>query len=202
MLQFEHGAYANGAQRPAGVDEAGRGPLAGPVVAAAVILPYRFDHERLTDSKKLSPARRLVIYEELTTRVDVAWAVGEASVAEIDQLNILRATGRAMQRAVDGLDPAPDHLLVDGRPMRGLTVPQTSIINGDARSFSVAAASVIAKVTRDRLMEQLHARYPQYGFAGHKGYGTSAHRAALARYGPCPVHRRSFAPVRHALELV
>ncbi len=201
MLHFEQQARANGARRVAGVDEAGRGPLAGPVVAAAVILPYPFDHDRLTDSKKLSPLRREAIYEALTSGADIAWAVGQASVEEIDEINILRATGLAMQRAVAALDPAPDHLLVDGRPMRGFSVAQTSIINGDGRSFSVAAASVIAKVTRDRLMLALHDQYPQYDFARHKGYGTAAHRSALAKHGPCPIHRRSFAPVRHALEL-
>ncbi len=201
MLRWERDLHAQGVCHLAGVDEAGRGPLAGPVVAAAVMLPYPFRHDSLDDSKKLSPTQRTQIYEELTTDRRIQWAVGEASVAEIDQLNILQATALAMQRAITTLAPQPEHLLVDGRPMRGLSIPQTAVIRGDGCSFSIAAASVIAKVTRDRIMLALHAQYPQYDFARHKGYGTAAHRAALVQHGASPVHRRSFAPVRHALAM-
>jgi len=201
-LRHEKKAYRNGATLVAGVDEAGRGPLAGPVVAAAVILPREYRHRSLNDSKQLSESQRAAIYEELTAHPGIQWAVGESSVEIIEQYNILRATERAMYVALQGLSARPDHVLVDGLPVRGLPIPQTAIVGGDAKSFSIAAASVIAKVTRDRQMLELDRLYPQYGFAVHKGYGTPDHLAAIARYGPCPVHRRTFAPVRHALEPV
>ncbi len=179
----------------AGIDEAGRGPLAGPVVAAAVILPDGFFHRRLDDSKKLPPARRAAIYRELTNDPRVCWAVAAVEASEVDQLNILRATHEAMRRAFGGLSRKPDHALVDGLPVYPFPVPHTAIVGGDAASLSIAAASVIAKVTRDRLMDELDTRYPAYGFARHKGYATSHHLAILARDGPCPIHRYSFRPV-------
>jgi ribonuclease HII len=202
MLRYERQAYANHATRVAGIDEAGRGPLAGPVVAAAVVLPHPYHHNALNDSKQLTARQRDRLYEELTATAGVAWATGSASVEEIDQLNILRATWLAMQRAVDGLVPPPDHVLIDGLPVKTISIKQTAIVGGDAKSFSIAAASIIAKVTRDRLMLALHAQYPQYNFAKHKGYGTAEHLVALQQHGPSPVHRSSFAPVRHATEMV
>lgn len=201
-LRYEKKAYTNGASIVAGIDEAGRGPLAGPVVAAAAILPREFRHKTLNDSKQLSPAQREEIYAELTGNPDVWWAVGESSVEIIEAYNILRATERAMHLALFALPVKPDHVLVDGHHCRAILMLQTAIIGGDAKSFSIAAASVIAKVTRDRQMLELDRQYPQYGFAVHKGYGTPEHLAAIEKYGPCPIHRRTFAPVRHALEPV
>ncbi len=201
-LRYEKKAYRNGATVVAGVDEAGRGPLAGPVVAAAVILPREFRHKTLNDSKQLTERQREEIYAELTAHPGIIWAVGISSVEVIEQYNILRATERAMHVALLGLSVQPDHVLVDGHHCRAILTKQTAIIRGDAKSFSIAAASVIAKVTRDRMMVELDKEYPQYGFAAHKGYGTPEHLAALEQFGPCPIHRRTFAPVRHALEPV
>ena len=202
MLRYEQKAYKAGAQIIAGIDEAGRGPLAGPVVAAAAILPPNFKHKTLNDSKQLCEAQREAIYAELTTNPEFLWAVGISDVDVIDHYNILRATWRAMQLALDGLYVHPDHVLVDGLRVPLMDVQQTAIVKGDCKSFSIAAASVIAKVTRDRLMLKLHEQFPQYNFAQHKGYGTPEHLAALGQYGPSPVHRKSFAPVRHAIEPV
>jgi len=201
MLRFERQAYQNGAAVIAGVDEAGRGPLAGPVVAAAVILPRAYHHATLTDSKQLTARQRETIYAELTGHPDVVWATGIIGVDIIDRDNILQATGQAMLAALRALSSQPDRILVDGRPVRTLPYPQTAIVGGDGLSFSIAAASVIAKVTRDRLMLELHAQFPHYHFAQHKGYGTADHLAALRQFGASPHHRRSFAPVRHVLEL-
>jgi ribonuclease HII len=201
-LRYEKRAYRDGANIVAGVDEAGRGPLAGPVVAGAVVLPREYRHPTLDDSKQLSEAQREAIYAELTSNPEIYWATGLSSVEVIEQYNILRASERAMFVALSKLSVKPDHVLVDGHRCRAILIPQTSIIGGDAKSFSIAAASVIAKVTRDRMMVELDKQYPQYGFAGHKGYGTPEHLAAIAEYGPCPIHRRTFAPVRHALEPV
>jgi ribonuclease HII len=194
----ERALRARGFLLVAGVDEAGRGPLAGPVVAAAVILPEDFALDGLTDSKKVSAPKREKIYAILTATAEILWAVAEASVEEIDRLNILRATHLAMARAVQGLPSKPDHALVDGLPVRGLPVTHTAVVAGDTLSLSIAAASIIAKVTRDRLMVELDARYPQYGFARHKGYGVREHLEALRNHGPCPAHRRSFQPVAQA----
>ncbi|MGD0015943.1 MAG: ribonuclease HII [Verrucomicrobiia bacterium] len=202
MLRYERRAYQNGAKLVAGIDEAGRGPLAGPVMAAAVVLPREFHHNTLTDSKLLTARQRDCLFAELTANPDVFWAVGVSSVEVIDRDNILRATEQAMLAAFNALPCRPDHALIDGWPVRGFPVAQTAIVGGDGKSFSIAAASVIAKVTRDRLMTQLHEQFPQYNFARHKGYGTPEHLAALEQHGPSPVHRQSFAPVRHALELV
>ena len=182
----------------AGVDEAGRGPLAGPVVAAAVILPEGFRHISLNDSKQLTERRRDSIFEEIMARSEIRWAFAIVESDEIDRLNILRATHEAMRRAVAKLDPQPQHVLIDGLPVRPFPLPQTALIGGDARSFSIAAASVIAKVTRDRIMIEMCAKFPGYDLARHKGYGTPQHLVALKKKGPCPIHRRSFLPVRQA----
>jgi ribonuclease HII len=201
-LRYEKKAYDDGASIVAGIDEAGRGPLAGPVVAAAAILPREFRHKTLNDSKQLSPDQRDEIYAELTSRSDVQWATGMSDVDVIEAYNILRATWRAMAVALEKLPVKPDFVLIDGLPVPGLRVRQRAIVGGDAKSYSIAAASVIAKVTRDRLMLQVHEQYPQYNFAQHKGYGTPEHLAALAKYGPSPVHRRTFAPIRETIQLV
>jgi ribonuclease HII len=197
-LSRERALRARGFSLVAGVDEAGRGPLAGPVVAAAVVLPDSFQIDGLTDSKKVPAARRERFFAILTTHNAVLWSIGRAEVAEIDRLNILRATHLAMARALEALPQPPDHALVDGLPVRGLPVDHTALVDGDALSLSIAAASIIAKVTRDRLMIELDARYPQYGFARHKGYGVREHLEALRLHGPCPVHRRTFQPVAQA----
>lgn len=174
-----------------GVDEAGRGPLAGPVVAGAVILPPSLEILYLNDSKQLSPARRERLYDEIMRKA-VAVGVGMAGPKRIDEINILKATYEAMRQAVESLDPAPDILLNDAVAIPGLFVKQVPIIKGDAKSLSIAAASVVAKVTRDRLMEEYEKEFPGYGFASHKGYGSQKHIEALKKLGPCPIHRRSF----------
>ena len=192
MTRFEEESYALGAQWVAGVDEAGRGPLAGPVVAAAVILPRGLLIPGLNDSKKLSPQKREALYPEICEKA-VAYAWGVADAAAIDKTNILQATFLAMRDAISGLSPVPDRVLVDGNlPIRGLDLPQRPVVGGDGLSLSIAAASILAKVVRDDLMRELDAAYPGYGFAVHKGYGTQEHRDALLRLGPCPIHRRSF----------
>jgi ribonuclease HII len=189
--------------RIAGVDEAGRGPLAGPVVAAAVVLPRVWIQEgipasleKLNDSKQLSARKREEYFEILMGHPQVQCGVAQVEAAEIDVINILRATWRAMNEAVQQVSSAPEHLLVDGNSNPELSIVQTAVVRGDSLSYSIAAASVIAKVTRDRLMTAYDQEYPGYGFAAHKGYGTAAHLAALARQGPCPLHRRSFAPLK------
>lgn len=197
-LAREHALRARGFFLVAGLDEAGRGPLAGPVMAAAVILPAGFTLDGLTDSKKVPAVRREKFFAFLTSHPSVVWSSGLATVEEIGRLNILRATHLAMARAVSALPVPPDHALVDGLPVRGLPVPHTALVGGDALSLSIAAASIIAKVTRDRLMAALDAEYPEYGFARHKGYAVPQHLKALRHHGPCPVHRRSFAPVASA----
>ena len=174
-----------------GTDEAGRGPLAGPVVAAACILPAGYMPEGLNDSKKLTEKKRDALYE-IITRDAVAWCAASASPEEIDALNILEASLLAMRRAVAGLGIRPDFLLIDGNINRGFDLPARAVVSGDALSPSIAAASIIAKVTRDRLCADYEALYPGYGFAGHKGYPTPAHKLAVFEKGPCPIHRRSF----------
>jgi ribonuclease HII len=208
LLQFERQAWENGALRLAGVDEAGRGPLAGPVVAAALVFDRAFleaeQYGRLhaiTDSKRLTESQRDDGYELLTRSCPCVFGVGVADVAEIDNLNILRATHLAMARALANVSPLPDLALVDGLPVPGLPCPSQAIVGGDGRSLSIAAASIIAKVTRDRMMLELDCQYPGYQFARHKGYGTRIHMEALLKLGPCPAHRRSFRPVREALRL-
>lgn len=194
-LAFEQEARAAGYGGVCGIDEAGRGPLAGPVVAAAVILPTDFTLPGLTDSKQLSAKKREQLFNALMDDARVQKCIASATAAEIDKHNILRATHIAMARAAAGLAPAADFALIDGLPVPGFPLPSQSIVKGDARSLSIAAASILAKVTRDRLMAELDTRYPAYGFAKHAGYGTAAHLAALRAHGPCPEHRRSFAPV-------
>ena len=179
----------------AGVDEAGRGALVGNVVAAAVILPATFNLPGLTDSKKLSARQREVLFDAITAQA-LAWCAAVASPAEIDAMNIHHATLLAMRRAVEGLATPPQSVLVDGKFTPDLAMPARAIVGGDASEACIAAASIIAKVTRDRQMMELEARFPGYGFAAHKGYGTKAHLAALNRLGTTPEHRRSYAPVR------
>jgi len=182
----------------AGVDEAGRGPLAGPVVAAAVILDELQPIAGLADSKTLSATRRERLFDEIRARA-LCCSIAEASVEEIDRLNILQATLLAMQRAVQGLRLKPVRVLVDGNRLPILDIPADAIVKGDARVAAISAASILAKVTRDHGCAQLHAQYPHYGFADHKGYGTRQHLAALQAHGVCPQHRRSFAPVARVL---
>ena len=185
-------------QRVAGVDEVGRGPLAGPVTAAAVVLNPDDLPDGLDDSKKLGAAKRLILYEEITCRAD--WAVGHATVEEIDQINILQASHLAMARAVRALAEQPDHLLIDGRMVpKGLNLPAQGLVKGDARSLSIAAASIVAKVTRDRIMVDLAQQHPGYGWDTNKGYPSKSHKAALAKLGVTPHHRRSFRPVHNIL---
>ena len=192
LWNFEHAAMEEGFSLICGVDEAGRGPLAGPVCAAAVILPPDLELEGLNDSKKLSEKRREALYP-LICEQSLAYGIAFASEQEIDELNILQATFLAMRRAVEQLGQKPDLALVDGNrePDFG-GIPVRTIIKGDSRSANIAAASILAKVTRDRFMLEQDAVYPQYGFAVHKGYGTQKHYAALREFGPCPIHRRSF----------
>ena len=183
----------------AGIDEAGRGPLAGPVSAAAVVLPKDFVHEVLDDSKKITEKKREVIYEELIDRDDITWAHSYADVDEIDGINILKATHAAMARAAEALDTKPDFCLIDGLAVPNFPFVSEGIVKGDGKSLSIAAASIIAKVMRDRLMVQYAEIYPEYGFEKHKGYGTKQHMEALHKHGPCPLHRKSFAPVAQLL---
>lgn len=205
MLTFERYYWEQHRSRVAGVDEAGRGPLAGPVVAAAVIFAPRFAETEadgllrgLTDSKKLSVSRRESFYALLDGSPDVEIGIGAANGSEIDRLNILHATHAAMARAVADLGPMPDFVLVDGRPVPELGRNVRAIVGGDSRSLSIAAASVVAKVVRDQQMRELAVTYPRYSFEKHKGYGTAAHIQALLEHGPTPIHRHSFRPVREA----
>ncbi len=184
--------------RAAGVDEAGRGPLAGAVYAAAVILPLEYDLPGLNDSKKISAARRDALREQIQSQ-SVAWSVAHATVAEIDALNILRATLLAMQRAVAALPVQPAHAFVDGNQMPSLSCSASTVIGGDASVPAISAASILAKTMRDEEMLSMELQYPGYGFARHKGYGTREHMTALRELGPTPIHRRSFAPVRKAM---
>lgn len=192
--------FGAGAGRIAGVDEVGRGPLAGPVVTAAVVLAPDTRIDGLTDSKALSAARREALAVEIRARA-LDWALGRAEVQEIDELNILHATMLAMKRAVAGLREAPGHVLVDGNRCPELSCTVEPVIGGDGTVASISAASILAKVARDEEMAAMDETYPGYGFAGHKGYGTAAHRAALVTLGPCPIHRHSFAPVAEAARL-
>lgn len=198
LFSLERDLRQRGYALIAGVDEAGRGPLAGPVVAAAVIFPEKVELPSLRDSKLLRAPQREYLAEQICACA-LAWAVGLASVEEIDALNIRRASFLAMRRALAGLHLQPDHVVVDGEAIPGLTLPQTGMPRADARVAAVAAASIIAKVTRDRLMVEIDRQFPQYGFARHKGYPTREHLAALAKYGPTPLHRRSFSPVKYLL---
>ncbi len=209
MLEFEEIAWGRNLLRVAGVDEAGRGPLAGPVCAAAII----FDNpksllqkipelSKVNDSKQLSESRREDLFAILTKHAGIDFSIAMSSAAEIDRVNILQATRAAMIDALEGLATPPDLALVDGKPMRDIPCPAEFIVKGDARSLSIAAASIIAKVARDRYMVALDRLHPQYGFAKHKGYGTKQHLQALRNFGPCPEHRRSFAPVSAIIDPV
>lgn len=198
--EYEIAARQQGYRVIAGIDEAGRGPLAGPVSAAAVVLPEGYVVEGLNDSKKLTEKARERIYAQLMASEDVLWGHSFGEPAEIDEVNILRANDAAMARAVAQI-PAVDYVLIDGRPVKNFPLPSEGIIKGDSKSLSIAAASIIAKVKRDHEMVRYDAEYPEYGFAKHKGYGTVAHREALKKFGPCPIHRRSFAPVAEAARL-
>ena len=199
-LELERELIERGRAPVAGIDEAGRGPLAGPVVAAAVILPRGYSQEFLGDSKKVSSKRRDLLYEELTRDSQVYWGVGFAEVGEIDELNILRATHVAMERAALALPVQPAFCLIDGLDVPGFPLEAKGVVKGDGISLSIAAASIIAKVTRDRRMQELADEFPVYGFAKHKGYGTQIHMKALREYGPCREHRRSFAPVAKLIQ--
>ncbi len=199
-LHFERQARSRGFRAVAGVDEAGRGPLAGPVVAAAVILPETFDLPGLTDSKQLSAVARERLYPLIRAQA-LAVGVGVGRTAEVDRVNILQATLLSMVRAVDRLSIPPDYLLVDGINPVPLPLPQQTLKKGDSRSQSIAAASVVAKVLRDRIMVAYDRIYPGYGLAGHKGYGSAQHRRAIAELGPSPCHRRTFAGVREFSEV-
>jgi ribonuclease HII len=202
-FRYELTLLERGLTRIAGVDEAGRGPLAGPVFAAAVIFPIDWMREGLpaplrqvNDSKQLSPETREKLFNELTSRPEIQFAVAHVDVQTIDEINILQASHRAMNLALTQLRPAPEHALVDGLRVKVMALPHTPIVSGDALSYSIAAASILAKVSRDRWMRELDLLYPGYGFAEHKGYGTARHLAAIKALGACPIHRRSFAPMR------
>lgn len=194
-LSHERHWRAAGFARIAGIDEAGRGPLAGPVTAAAVVLPDDYEHPILNDSKQLGEKRRDALYEEITRDPRIVWASARVEADEIDRINILRATHLAMARAFEKLLPRPDLALIDGKPVKSFPGEYRAIVKGDSLSLSIAAASIIAKVERDRIMLAFAGSFPGYGFERHKGYGTAAHLEALNRLGPCPIHRRSFAPV-------
>lgn len=193
MLEYsiEQSLIDKGFKFVCGVDEAGRGPLCGPVVAAACILPIGLYIEGLNDSKKLSPKKRKQVFDEIIKNA-VAYCIAEASVEEIDRLNILEADMLAMQRAVDGLSVKADFAIIDGNVSRGFNIPTMTVIKGDATSPSIAAASILAKVTRDEMCKQMDKDYPQYGIAKHKGYGTKQHMDALREFGPAPIHRKKF----------
>jgi ribonuclease HII len=200
LLRYETRLWERGVTLVAGVDEAGMAPLAGPVVAAACILPRDYRPRGVDDSKQLDAGERERLAADIKKNA-VAWAVGQAEVGEIDRLNIYWAGILSLRRAVLGLDPRPEHLLIDARRIRDLDIPQDGIVHGDALSLTIAAASILAKTTRDALMARMDVEHPGYGFARHKGYPTADHVAALRERGACPIHRRSFGPVRDVLGL-
>jgi len=196
---YEKQAWEAGFARVAGLDEAGRGPLAGPVVAAAVVLPEGFEAAGIGDSKAMSAKARDTMFDYITSHA--VYGIGIAEPGLIDEINILRATDYAMRAALDAIGAAFDFILVDGRPVPDLPAPSRAIVKGDSLSVSIGAASIVAKVTRDRIMYDLDLKYPQYGFASHKGYGCPMHLQALEQYGPCPCHRKSFRPVAERIHL-
>lgn len=198
-LLFENTAYSSGFVHVAGIDEAGRGPLAGPVMAAAVILPTGLTINGVDDSKKLTPDKRDKLFDIIMLKA-LAIGVGIVTPADIDKINILQATRRAMSVAVQQLSPQPDYLLIDGISTIDSTIPQKTIKKGDSLSLSIAAASIIAKVTRDRYMIEMDSKHPGYGFAGHKGYGSAAHMDAIRRLGPSPIHRMTFGGVKEYVD--
>lgn len=191
MRKFEEALYEQGIQYIAGIDEVGRGPLAGPVVAAAVILPKDFNVLGVDDSKKLSEKKREELYEEIL-RYAVCCSIGIIDNHQIDEINILEATKLAMKQAVENMETMPEHLLIDALTLKDIAIPQQGIIKGDSLSVSIAAASIVAKVTRDRMMNEYHEKYPQYAFHQNKGYGTKAHYEGIDSHGMCELHRRSF----------
>lgn len=191
LWALEQDLFDRGIKVVCGVDEAGAGPLAGPVYAAAVILPPGLILPFLNDSKKVTPKRRALLFDQITEQA-IGYSVAWADETEIDEINILNARMLAMERALQKLDPAPDFALIDGNCNRGITFPNRTVVKGDAKSASIAAASILAKVSRDRCMEELGTRYPQYQFEKHKGYPTKLHYQLLRQYGPCPAHRRTF----------
>lgn len=191
MYEYEHNCHDNGYRAVAGVDEAGRGPLAGPVYAAAVILPKDVIIKGINDSKKLSEKKREELFEEITEKA-IAYNICSVDEKRIDEINILNATYEAMNGAVNGLSTAPDFVLIDGNRIGGMETPHETVVKGDSKSISIAAASILAKVSRDRFICQMAEKYPEYGFEKHKGYGTKAHNEAILKYGPCPIHRRTF----------
>ena len=191
MYEIENRLKDSGYKFIAGVDEAGRGPLAGPVYAAAVILPENTVIRGINDSKKLSEQKREELYKEITEKA-LAYCVASVDEKRIDEINILNATFEAMNKAVQGLTTAPDYVIIDGNRISGMTIPHETVVKGDSKSISIAAASILAKVSRDRFICDMAAKYPEYGFEKHKGYGTKAHTEALLKYGPCEIHRRSF----------
>ena len=198
LTELENGARAKGYKWVVGVDEAGRGPLAGPVVAAACYIPEGLFFPGINDSKLLLPTKRKMLFAQLKAHADVRFGIGIIESSMIDQINILQAAMQAMREAVQKLPLKPDCLLVDGDRIFTDQIYSEAIVKGDSRSQMIAAASIIAKETRDEIMVQLHQYYPQYGFDEHKGYGTEKHRAALAKYGPCPIHRHSFCSLPRA----
>ena len=191
LWQLESDLHAQGYGTLCGVDEAGAGPLAGRVYAAAVILPQGWDHPYLNDSKRVTPRRRDLLYEAITQEA-LAWSVAWAEPEEIDAINILQARMLAMERAIQGLSIPPDLALIDGNRSQGITTPNQTVVKGDSKSASIAAASILAKVCRDRHMVEMDRQYPQYGFAQHKGYPTKLHYERLRQYGPCPINRKTF----------
>ena len=191
---FEKKSIKKGFSRVAGIDEAGRGPLAGPVISAAVILPSSFPVSDVKDSKKLTPKKRADLYEKIYEHA-ISVGIGIVDSVEIDRINILKASLMSMAISVENLKPQPDYLLIDGKFKIQSVLPQEPIVKGDSLSISIAAASIVAKVTRDRLMEIYHLYYPHFGFSQHKGYPTRAHKEAIREFGPCPIHRRSFKSV-------
>jgi ribonuclease HII len=181
----------------AGIDEAGRGPLAGPVVAAACIIPDNVQLANLNDSKQLSAEERVALFEQIVSTEGVRFGIGIVEIETIDQINILQATFIAMRKAVENLPCLPDYLLIDGSQIPSFpNISSQALVKGDSLSVSIAAASILAKVTRDRLMEELDSKWPQYGFKQHKGYATASHIAAIEKWGPCPIHRKSFEPIK------
>lgn len=198
LWKFEREAGSKGYKIIAGIDEAGRGPLAGPVVSAAVVLPTDFSVAGITDSKKLSPTKRQRLYDQIYEKA-LSVGIGIVDAIEIDRINILQASLLSMAISVDNLDPSPDFLIIDGVFQIPSDCPQKPIPKGDTLSFSIAAASIVAKVTRDRLMEMYDQEYPQFGFSRHKGYPTKAHKTAIKKFGCCPIHRKSFKGVKEHL---
>lgn len=191
MWEIEKSLKEKGYKYIAGVDEAGRGPLAGPVYAAAVILPEDADISGINDSKKLSPKKREELYEKIT-QLAVSYAIFSVDEKEIDEINILNATHKAMNGAVNNLSKKPDYVIIDGNSIKGMETEHETVVKGDAKSISIAAASILAKVARDRYIDKMGEVYPEYGFEKHKGYGTKAHTDAILKYGMCPIHRRTF----------